>query len=149
MSLPVEGLQPLPLGTVNREDCTAAQIPGIAGRVYPPALAGTRYPEGIRIRSEDELEDIIRQEGVDEVVFAYSDLSHEDVMHRASRALAAGADFCLLGPSSTMLASSKPVIAVCATRTGAGKSPASRRIATLLHERGEARRASPSPDAVR
>jgi predicted GTPase len=115
---------------------TAAQIPGIGDRVYPAQLAGARYPDGITIRPEAELEEIVRRERVDDVVFAYSDVSHEDVMHRASVVLAAGADFRLLGPRSTMLQSPEPVIAVCATRTGAGKSPTSRRVATLLRDAG-------------
>ena len=111
---------------------TAAQIPGIAGRTYPPSLAGPRYPDGIPIRPEAELAEIIRREEVDEVVLAYSDLSHEEVMHKASIALAAGADFRLLGPKATMLESTKPVVAVCAVRTGAGKSQTSRRVGQVL-----------------
>ena len=99
---------------------TAAQIPGIAGRRYPPALAGPRYPDGIPIEPEAELERLIRERGVDRVVFAYSDVSHEHVMHLASRALAAGADFALLGPRCTMLRPTKPVVAVCAVSTGCG-----------------------------
>ena len=125
--------------TVYREDSsvrvvsfTAAQIPGIADRVYPPTLAGPLYPDGIPIRPEAELVDIVRAEGVDTVVLSYSDLRHEDVMHKASRALAAGADFTLLGPQATMLEASKPVIAVTAVRTGCGKSPTSRKIGSLL-----------------
>jgi len=115
---------------------TAAQIPGIAGRVYPPALAGPLYPEGIPIRPEEELDELIRSRDVDTVVLSYSDLSHEEVMHRASRVLAAGADFTLLGPGSTMLEASKPVVAVTAVRTGAGKSPTSRRLGALLRQAG-------------
>jgi predicted GTPase len=111
---------------------TAAQIPGIDDRAYPASLAGPRYPDGIPIRPEQELAEIVRGEQVDEVVFAYSDLSHSEVMHRASIVLAAGADFRLLGPRATMLRSPKPVVAVCATRTGAGKSQTSRRIGQLL-----------------
>lgn len=111
---------------------TATQIPGIAGRVYPASLAGPRYPDGIPVLDEEGLADLIRRHSVDEVVFAYSDVSHEYVMHRASRALAAGADFTLLGPRSTMLTSSKPVVAVCAVRTGAGKSQTSRRVGEIL-----------------
>lgn len=129
--------------TVFREDAsvrvvafTAAQIPGIAGRVYPPALAGPLYPEGIPIRPEEELDELIRSRHVDTVVLSYSDLSHEEVMHRASRVLAAGADFTLLGPGSTMLEASKPVVAVTAVRTGAGKSPTSRRLGALLRQAG-------------
>ena len=115
---------------------TAAQIPGIAGRTYPPSLAGPRYPRGIPIRPEEELVEIIGREGVDEVVLAYSDLSHEDVMHKASIVLAAGADFRLLGPKATMLESTKPVVAVCAVRTGSGKSQTSRRVGRILLDAG-------------
>jgi prolyl-tRNA editing enzyme YbaK/EbsC (Cys-tRNA(Pro) deacylase) len=111
---------------------TAAQIPGIAGRAYPPSLAGHRYPGGIPIHPEDELADLIRRESVDEVVFACSDVSYEHVMSRAAIALAAGADFTLLGPGATMLASRKPVIAVCAVRTGVGKSQTSRYLGHVL-----------------
>ena len=105
---------------------TAAQIPGIAGRLYPPALAGPLYPHGIPIVDEEELETLCRDQAVDEVVFAYSDVPHEQVMHVASRALAVGADFILLGPKRTMLQSCVPVIAVCAMRTGCGKSSIAR-----------------------
>ena len=115
---------------------TATQIPGIANRRYPPELAGPLYPAGIPIVPEAELEQIIRDHGVGTVVFAYSDVSHETVMHAASRAMAAGADFVLLGPARTMLQSRRPVIAVGATRTGAGKSQTTRYIAALLVERG-------------
>lgn len=115
---------------------TAAQIPGIAGRRYPPSLAGPRYPDGIPIHAEEELVDLIVRERVDEVVFAYSDLSHEDVMHKASVALAAGADFTLLGPRATMLRSTRPVVAVTAVRTGSGKSQTSRRVARILRAHG-------------
>ena len=115
---------------------TATQIPGIAGRRYPAALAGRGYPDGIPIVPEEELERLIHEEAVDEVVFAYSDVPHETVMHAASRALAGGADFRLLGPRATMLASRRPVISVCAVRTGAGKSQTTRRVAALVHEAG-------------
>jgi predicted GTPase len=115
---------------------TAAQIPGIERRVYPPSLAGSRYPHGIPVRPEAELADIIREAEADDVVLAYSDLSHEDVMHKASLVLAAGADFRLLGPRATMIKSSRPVIAVCAVRTGCGKSQTSRAIAKILIESG-------------
>ncbi len=115
---------------------TATQIPGIAGRRYPAELAGAQYPQGIPIVAEDELEELIRREGVELVVFAYSDVSHEYVMHIASRVLAAGADFELLGLRSTMLASSRPVVAICAVRTGAGKSQTTRRVGALLAEAG-------------
>src|SRR5215211_4883008 len=92
---------------------TATQIPGIEGRRYPPELAGGRYPDGIPIEAEEHLARLIRELGVDEVVFAYSDVSHEYVMHRASEVLAAGASFSLLGPDATMLAATKPVVAIC------------------------------------
>jgi predicted GTPase len=115
---------------------TATQIPGIAGRRYPAELAGELYPAGIQIQPEDELETIVRTEHIDTVVFAYSDVSHETVMHAASRALAAGADFELLGPKRTMLRSRRPVLAVGATRTGAGKSQTTRYLASLLAKRG-------------
>jgi predicted GTPase len=111
---------------------TATQIPGIAGRIYPPALAGPHYPHGIPIRPEEELAQLIREHGVDEVVLAYSDLKHETVMHKASIVLAAGADFRLMGPHTTMLRSSKPVVAVCAIRTGCGKSQTSRNVGRTL-----------------
>ena len=115
---------------------TAAQIPNIAERRYPPELAGSLYPEGIPIYPEDELESLIATYKVDQVIFAYSDISHEDVMHQASRVLAAGADFSFLGGRRTMLSAKKPVVSVCAVRTGAGKSPATRRIASLLRGEG-------------
>jgi predicted GTPase len=115
---------------------TAAQIPGIDDRRYPASLAGPNYPNGIPIWPEAKLTELIDGEWVDEVVLAYSDLSHEDVMHKASIALAAGADFKLLGPSSTMLPSRKPVVAVCAVRTGSGKSQTSRRVGQILLDAG-------------
>ena len=115
---------------------TATQIPGIANRRYPAELAGPLYPEGIPILPESDLETIIRDRWVDTVIFAYSDVSHETVMHEASRVLATGADFELLGPRRTMLASRRPVVSVCATRTGSGKSQTTRYIAALLAERG-------------
>ena len=115
---------------------TATQIPGIADRRYPPELAGPRYPAGIPIVAEADLERVIAEHDVDAVVFAYSDVSHETVMHAASRALAAGADFQLLGPHHTMIQSRRPVVAIGATRTGAGKSQTTRFIAGLLAERG-------------
>ncbi len=125
--------------TVFRDDAgtrvvafTAAQIPGIDDRVYPASLAGALYPDGIPIRPEHELAEIVRNEGVSEVVLAYSDLSHEDVMHKASLVLAAGADFRLLGPRATMLKAERPVIAVTAVRTGCGKSQTSRKIGKIL-----------------
>jgi predicted GTPase len=116
---------------------TATQIPNIDGRVYPAELAGDLYPQGIAIRPEEDLEALVRAERVDDVIFAYSDVTHEHVMHIASRALAAGANFGLLSPSDTMLASSKPVIAVCAVRTGSGKSQTTRHVAGLLRANGK------------
>jgi len=116
---------------------TAAQIPDIAGRVYPPLLAGELYPDGIPIRPEAELEELIGEHEVDEVVFAYSDVTHEHVMHIGSRTLAAGASFKLLSPHETMIPSSKPVAAICAVRTGSGKSQTTRRVAQLLRDDGK------------
>jgi predicted GTPase len=115
---------------------TAAQIPGIADRRYPVSLAGPRYPDGIRILDERDLAEICTREAIDEVVFAYSDVEHAHVMHKASIALAAGADFTLLGPMRTMLVASVPVIAVSAVRTGAGKSQVARWLSRRLKERG-------------
>jgi predicted GTPase len=115
---------------------TATQIPGIDDRRYPASLAGPLYPEGIPIRPEEELVELIEREGVDEVVLAYSDLAHVDVMHKASIVMAAGADFRLIGPSATMLESSKPVVAVCAVRTGCGKSQTSRAVGRALLDAG-------------
>ena len=115
---------------------TAAQIPNIAGRRYPGELAGALYPEGIPIFDEQELAALIGRLAVRQVVFSYSDVSYVYVMHRAAIANAAGADFLLLGPSATMLESRKPVVAICAVRTGAGKSQTTRRLAAILHERG-------------
>ncbi|HEX9681208.1 MAG TPA: cyclic 2,3-diphosphoglycerate synthase [Anaerolineales bacterium] len=115
---------------------TATQIPNIEGRVYPPELAGDLYPGGISILPESDLLDLIRRRSIQDVVFSYSDVSHEYVMHRASEVLAAGADFRLLGPAATQLASTKPVISVCAARTGSGKSQTSRRVASILRQLG-------------
>ncbi len=115
---------------------TATQIPNIAGRVYPPVLAGPNYPEGIPIVAEADLERIIAGRDVDDVVFSYSDVSHATVMHLVARAQAAGAGFRFLAPNRTMLASERPVISVCAVRTGVGKSPTTRHVAGLLAERG-------------
>jgi predicted GTPase len=125
----------------DREDVevvafTATQIPEIEGRTYPAQLAGERYPDGIPIVPEEELSELVRRERVDEVVFAYSDVTHEHVMHVGSIALAAGADFRLMGPRSTELASKKPVVAICAVRTGAGKSQTTRHVAALLRAAG-------------
>jgi predicted GTPase len=116
---------------------TATQIPHIEERVYPPQLAGALYPDGIRIHSESKLLDLIRGLDVDQVIFAYSDISHQYVMHKASQVLAAGADFRLMGTGTTMLRSDKPVVAVCAGRTGSGKSQTTRRICDLLREKGK------------
>jgi predicted GTPase len=116
---------------------TATQIPGIEGRLYPPALAGARYPQGIKIESEAEMTRLIREQRVGQVVFAYSDVRHEHVMHLASQALAAGADFRLLGIEHTMLLARVPVVAVCAVRTGCGKSQTSRYVADKLKAAGK------------
>ena len=115
---------------------TATQIPGIEKRTYPPELAGRSYPKGIPIYSEEKLPELIRKNRVDQVVFAYSDVSHEYVMHKASMVLANGADFRLMGPSNTMLKAKVPVVSVCAVRTGSGKSQTSRRVCGILRERG-------------
>jgi predicted GTPase len=114
---------------------TATQIPGIDGRTFPTELAGPRYPQGIPIVAESELPAIFAEQRVDEVVFAYSDVAHEDLMHKVSLVLSLGADFRFAGPASTMLRSSKPVISVCAVRTGVGKSGISRRVFERLRER--------------
>jgi len=111
---------------------TAAQIPDIDGRVYPPELCGERYPEGIPIELEEKLFELIKQHNVDEVAMAYSDLPHTEVMHKAAIATAAGADFRIMGTKHTMLESTKPVIAVCAVRTGCGKSQTSRAVTQVL-----------------
>jgi predicted GTPase len=115
---------------------TATQIPNIEGRVYPPQLAGSLYPEGIPIFPEEQLEELIRRYDIHQVVFAYSDVSHEYVMHKASQVLAAGADFRLMGTNNTMLDSEKPVIAVCAVRTGSGKSQTTRHVCDILQAMG-------------
>jgi predicted GTPase len=116
---------------------TATQIPFIEDRLYPASLAGPRYPHGIPIHDESELTELIRELRVDDVVFAYSDVSHLHVMHKASEALAAGANFVLLGPNGTMLEADVPVVAVCAVRTGSGKSQTTRAIARTLREAGK------------
>jgi predicted GTPase len=115
---------------------TAAQIPGIAGRRYPPSLAGPLYPDGIPIEDEARLAEIVAGHGVDRVVFAYSDVSHEQVMHKASTAIAAGAEFVLPGARRTMIRAGVPVIAVCAVRTGCGKSQTARYLSRLVRARG-------------
>ena len=115
---------------------TATQIPNIDGRRYPPELAGDRYPEGIPIHPESELTRLIRELDADEVVFAYSDVSHVNVMHKASIVLAAGADFRLIGPDASMLPSEVPMVSVCAVRTGAGKSQTTRKVCRILRAKG-------------
>jgi predicted GTPase len=115
---------------------TATQIPFINDRTYPAELAGPRYPQGVRIHDESELTRLIEELKVDDVVFSYSDVSHEHVMHKGSQALAAGASFVLLGPNETMLDARVPVVAVCAVRTGAGKSQTTRAVAKVLREAG-------------
>jgi predicted GTPase len=115
---------------------TATQIPDIAGRKYPSELAGPGYPDGIPIVEERDMEKLIRDEGVDVVVFSYSDIAYQNLMHLASRAVAAGADFWLLGTEQTQLKSTAPVISICAVRTGCGKSPLSRKVAEELRKAG-------------
>jgi predicted GTPase len=116
---------------------TATQIPDIEGRKYPPELAGKLYPKGIPIWSEEKLAEFIKKYKIDEAVFSYSDVSYEYIMHKASQVLSAGADFKLLGKKSTMLKSKKPVIAVCAARTGSGKSQTTRKVCEILKEYGK------------
>ena len=115
---------------------TATQIPDIDGRTYPAALAGARYPAGIPIYAEADLVEIIKKEKIDQVIFAYSDVPHEYVMHKASQVLAAGADFRMMGLKTTQLKSSKPVVSVCAVRTGSGKSQTTRRVSMILRGMG-------------
>jgi predicted GTPase len=116
---------------------TATQIPKIGGRTYPPVLAGKLYPKGIPIHREDKLEELIKKHQADEVAFSYSDVTHEYVMHKASMALAAGADFILLGPKGTCIKSNKPMISICAVRTGVGKSQTTRYVVNVLQEMGK------------
>ena len=116
---------------------TATQIPGIEDKVYPPSLSGDLYPNGIPIHPEEELVELIGKHHIDRVIFAYSDVTHEAVMHKASAVLAAGADFWLMGPNSTMLKSSKQVISICATRTGCGKSQTTRKVMQILKNAGK------------
>lgn len=116
---------------------TATQIPNIVGRTYPASLAGKNYPDGIPIYPEEQVPKLIKKYGVDLVVFAYSDVSHVWVMHKASEVLASGADYLLLGPNSTMIKSSKKVISICAVRTGSGKSQTTRRVCEILEGRGK------------
>lgn len=115
---------------------TATQIPNIDGRHYPPQLSGALYPDGLPILPQSRLSDLIRSHEIDEVTFSYSDVSHETVMHLGSQVLAAGADYRLISPHHTMLESSKPVVAVCAVRTGVGKSQTSRAVVRFLQEMG-------------
>lgn len=115
---------------------TATQIPGIEGRTYPTELAGPNYPNGIPIYPEEELPKLIKEHDIDQVIFAYSDVSHETVMHKASIVLANGADFRLMGPKTTMLKSKVPIVSVCAVRTGSGKSQTSRQVAKILKNKG-------------
>jgi predicted GTPase len=115
---------------------TATQIPNIEGRKYPPELAGKLYPKGIPIYPESELENLIKDLKIDQVVFAYSDVPHETVMHKASLVLAAGADFRLMGIHSTQIKSTKPVVSICAVRTGSGKSQTTRRVSMILRDMG-------------
>jgi predicted GTPase len=114
---------------------TATQIPFIANRVYPPELAGPRYPEGIPVHAEEELPQLLSEYPVDQVIFSYSDVSHEELMDKASLILSKGQDFVLLGPKETMIESRVPVISVCAVRTGCGKSVITRKLASLLKKR--------------
>ncbi len=116
---------------------TAAQIPNIEERRYPPELAGDLYPEGIPIYPEGKLTELIRERDVDQVVFAYSDVSHQHVMHKGSEVLAAGADFRLMGADTTMFESDKPLVSICAVRTGSGKSQTTRRVCDVLGEMGK------------
>ncbi|MHB0887080.1 MAG: GTPase, partial [Bacillota bacterium] len=116
---------------------TATQIPDIEGRRYPPELAGKLYPQGIPIHAEAEMLRLIKDLKVDEAVFSYSDVAYENVMHKSSMVLAAGADFRLLGPDKTMLKSNKPLVAVGAVRTGVGKSQTTRRVAEILRGMGK------------
>lgn len=115
---------------------TATQIPNIEGRLYPPELAGKLYPKGIPIYPESDLTKLIRENKVDQVVFAYSDVFHQDVMHKASTAMSAGADFILMGAARTQVKSTKPVVAICAVRTGCGKSQTTRRVSKILINMG-------------
>jgi predicted GTPase len=116
---------------------TATQIPNIDGRSYPAELAGSLYPDGIPILPETALEELIREHEIDSVVFAYSDVTHEHVMHIGSRALAAGASYHLISPHDTMLATTKPSVAICAVRTGSGKSQTTRHVAALFRQAGK------------
>ncbi len=116
---------------------TATQIPNIEGRKYPAVLAGKLYPDGIPIYTEEKLQSLIKEYDVRQVIFAYSDIAHEDIMHKASTVLASGADFRLMGPQNTSIKSSKPVISICATRTGVGKSQTTRAVCNILQQMGK------------
>ena len=116
---------------------TATQIPNIEGRIYPPELAGSLYPSGIPIHEESELESLIQEHNVNEVVFSYSDIRHEDVMHLGSVVNSAGADFKMMGLKRTAVVSSKPVIGICAVRTGCGKSQTTRKVSEILKNAGK------------
>ncbi len=116
---------------------TATQIPNIEGRKYPAELAGDLYPNGIEIHPEDEILDLIKKFDVDEVVFSYSDVSYDYVMNKSAMVNAAGVDFKLLGPKRTMIKSEKPLVAVCAVRTGCGKSQTTRKVSKILHDMGK------------
>ena len=128
---------------------TATQIPDIEGRRYPAALAGNGYPDGIPIFHEDELPELIRAHKVDLVAFSYSDVPHTAVMHKASRVMAEGADFTLIGATYTMLRAAKPVVAVCAVRTGCGKSQTTRKVCHIMREQGRRVVAVRHPHALR
>ena len=116
---------------------TATQIPNIEGRRYPPKLAGKLYPDGIPIYAEEELDSLIKKHKVNQVIFAYSDIAYHNLMHKASAVLAAGADFRLMGADATMIQSSKPVISICAVRTGCGKSQTTRKVVDVLKCKGK------------
>ena len=116
---------------------TATQIPDIAGRKYPPELSGPLYPDGIPIFPEEDLPELIKKHNINQVVLAYSDLPHQYVMERASLVLAHGADFRLMGPDNTMLKAKVPLISICATRTGSGKSQTTRKVSAILKEMGK------------
>ncbi|CAN2042541.1 GTPase [Candidatus Magnetomoraceae bacterium gMMP-15] len=116
---------------------TATQIPDIEGRFYPPELAGKFYPHGIPIYPEEELAELIRRNRVDLVAFSYSDISHAEIMHKASRVMAEGADFIFIGASYTMLRSAKPIVSVCAVRTGCGKSQTTRKVCKIIKKMGK------------
>src|SRR3989338_4720337 len=116
---------------------TAAQIPGIEGKRYPTELAGKLYPKGVPIHSEDELDSLVYANNADIMTLSYSDLSHATVMEKASRVLSTGADFMLLGPNKTMLSSKKPVVSICAVRTGCGKSQTTRAVCDILTAAGK------------